>query len=707
MERFNYCNSLKNIPIPSKEYYFKQMIVKTDEFVQRLRWKAHFFLNPKENHTTKPTFGFKTQRSAPTIRELCPFENDLYDAISNIKFTEYRSPFQQKLKRDVATINKSKNIFVIADKTSNVYEMSTDKYNKLLLDNVTRSYRQTTFEDIDTVNREARDICVKLDIDDRVDVMSENPAFITIKHHKRNFEDNTQCRLINPAKSQIGKISKTILDSINIELRASLKLSQWKSTREVIDWFDTIENKRDKNFIQFDICEFYPSISEELLTKALDFAQSHDCIARLISKENREIIMHCRKSFLFTVDQGNKDGRPTPWTKMTGDFDVTMGAPDGAEVCELVGLYILNELSKNLPDIDFGLYRDDGLAVHKTTSGPQRDRVRKKIIAIFQEHGLKIEIDTNLKTVNFLDITLNLDKSKYSPYMKPNDKPIYVHNESNHPRCTLRQIPISINKRLSGISSSKSDFDAASKPYQDALDASKFKHKLSFNPSNDEHNKTRNRKGKREITWYTPPFSLSVRTNIGRQFIELVKKHFHPKSPLYKIFNKNTLKLSYSCTGNMKNVIQAHNRKILRPQKKTPCNCRKKDLCPLNGDCQESVVYKATLQHNNQTFEYIGSSENFKKRHSNHKSSFKNASCRNATALSKFVWENGVSPDDVTWTKMRSAKAYSAGSTHCNLCTQEKLCIFQSTNQNAGSLNKRTEVTAACRHRARLKLKVC
>ena len=683
------------------------MIVKTDEFVQRLRWKAHFFLNPKENNNNIPTFGFKTQRSAPTIRELSPFEDDLYDAISNIKFTDYRSPFQHKLKSDVATINKSNNVFVIADKTSNVYEMSTDKYNKLLFDNVTRSYRQTSFADIDTVNREARDICVKLNIDDRVDVMSENPAFITIKDHKRNFEDNTQCRLINPAKSQIGRISKSILDSINIELRASLKLSQWRSTHEVIDWFDSIEHKRDKNFIQFDICEFYPSISEELLTKALDFAQSHDCIARLISKENREIIMHCRKSFLFTVDQGNKDGRPTPWTKMTGDFDVTMGAPDGAEVCELVGLYILHELSQNLPDIDFGLYRDDGLAVHKTISGPQRDRIRKKIVAVFQDHGLKIEIDTNLKTVNFLDITLNLDKSKYSPYMKPNDKPIYVHSESNHPRCTLKQIPISINKRLSSISSSKSDFDAASKPYQDALDASKFRHKLSFNPTNDDLNKTRKRKGKRHIIWYTPPFSLSVKTNIGRQFIELVKKHFHPQSPLYKIFNKNTLKLSYSCTGNMKNVIQAHNRKILRPQKKTPCNCRKKDSCPLNGDCQESVVYKATLHHNNKTFEYIGSSENFKKRHSNHKSSFKNASSRNATALSKFVWENGISPDDVTWTKMRSAKAYSAGSTHCNLCTQEKLCIFQSTNQNAGSLNKRTEVTAACRHRARLKLKVC
>ena len=101
--------------------------------------------------------------------------------------------------------------------------------------------------------------------------------------------------------------------------------------------------------------------------------------------------------------------------RAAGDFDVTMGAPDGAEVCELVGLYILHELSQNLPDIDFGLYRDDGLAVHKTISGPQRDRIRKKIVAVFQDHGLKIEIDTNLKTVNFLDITLNLDKSKYSP----------------------------------------------------------------------------------------------------------------------------------------------------------------------------------------------------------------------------------------------------------------------------------------------------
>ena len=334
------------------------------------------------------------------------------------------------------------------------------------------------------------------------------------------------------------------------------------------------------------------------------------------------------------MDQ-NKNGRPTPWTKINGDFDVTMGAPDGAEVCELVGLYRLNELTNRLPEIDFGLYRDDGLATHKIIPGHQRDNIWKKIIAIFKENRLKIEISTNLKIVNFLDVILNLDKGKHSPYIKPNDKPLYTHCESNHPKHILKQIPISINQRLSNISSSKEDFKAATKPYQDALAASHFKHKLQFiQPTAENETKSRNRKGKRDIIWYNPPFSKSVKTNIGRQFIELVKKHFPPQSPLYKIFNKNTLKLSYSCTGNMKNVIQAHNRKILIPKNKKPCNCRSKDSCPLQGDCQDSVVYKATLKHNNQNFEYIGSSENFKKRYSNHKSSFKNFSNRNATALS-------------------------------------------------------------------------
>ena len=87
--------------------------------------------------------------------------------------------------------------------------------------------------------------------------------------------------------------------------------------------------------MQYDIEEFYQSISKNLLKKAIDYARSFVSISR----EEEETLMHCRKSLLFS----NSD----IWIKKDGnkDFDVTMGSFDGAEICELVGLYILYILS--------------------------------------------------------------------------------------------------------------------------------------------------------------------------------------------------------------------------------------------------------------------------------------------------------------------------------------------------------------------------
>ena len=119
----------------------------------------------------------------------------------------------------------------------------------------------------------------------------------------------------------------------------------------------------------------------------------------------------------------------------------------------------------------------------------------EEITAIFQENGLKIDISSNLKIVYFIDVTQNPDKAKHSPYMKTNDKPQCDPNHSKH---ILKQIPISINQRLSNNSSSKEDFDAATKPYQDALDTSHFEQKLQcIQPTAENEAKSRNRKGKK------------------------------------------------------------------------------------------------------------------------------------------------------------------------------------------------------------------
>ena len=83
-----------------------------------------------------------------------------------------------------------------------------------------------------------------------------------------------QCRLINPAKNPIERISKKILDSITSKVKTETSLKLWKSTDEVINWFKTSVQKGNSRFIKFDICEFYPSITEELFIKALEYARS-------------------------------------------------------------------------------------------------------------------------------------------------------------------------------------------------------------------------------------------------------------------------------------------------------------------------------------------------------------------------------------------------------------------------------------------------
>ena len=128
------------------------------------------------------------------------------------------------------------------------------------------------------------------------------------------------------------------------------------------------------------------------------------------------------------------------WIKKHSDrmFDVTMGSYDGAETCELVGAYLLCQLPKEINRTDqIGLYRDDGLAAFRTTAR-KIEQIKELICKVFNSNQLQITIEANKKVVNFLNVTLDLNKQSYAPYIKPNNKPLYVHRESNHPPHILK-----------------------------------------------------------------------------------------------------------------------------------------------------------------------------------------------------------------------------------------------------------------------------
>ena len=86
-----------------------------------------------------------------------------------------------------------------------------------------------------------------------------------------------------------------------------------------------------------------------------------------------------------------------------------MGAPDGAEVCELVGVYLLSKIQSVLPAKSFGLYRDDELIVVHNPNGLLMERIRKALIAVFLAEGLKITVSPPSDSVNYLDVTYTAD----------------------------------------------------------------------------------------------------------------------------------------------------------------------------------------------------------------------------------------------------------------------------------------------------------
>ena len=233
--------------------------------------------------------------------------------------------------------------------------------------------------------------------------------------------------------------------------------------------------------------------------------------------------------------------------------------------------------------------------------------------------------------------------------------------------------------------------------------SSGYKEGISYTKSRGQNvGKRKNRP--RSIIWFNPPYSADIETNVAKTFLKLIDKHFPKSHILHKVFNRNNVKVSYSCTSNMRNLIKQHNAKILNETRKANsdgCNCRKRNSCPLDGACLASgIVYKATVTTNiGQPKIYIGSTEHsFKTRFNNHKISLKYRKHSHSTCLSKYIWElkDKGTDHEIKWSILKRAKPYSGKPSRCNLCLAEKLCIL--TADKSVLLNKRSELITKCRH---------
>ena len=171
-----------------------------------------------------------------------------------------------------------------------------------------------------------------------------------------------------------------------------------------------------------------------------------------------------------------------------------MGSYNGREVCKFVRLYLLNKLMPLFGTKNIVLYRDDGLAVIHQANGPKMDRIRKDIITLFKSEGVSITIDTNLTETDFLDVSFNLEMDKSFPYRKPNNTPLYIHSESNHPLSIIKQLPLMTSKRILNLSCNEHEFNNAKPLYKSALKSSGFNYSMEFEACVENARRNRNRK---------------------------------------------------------------------------------------------------------------------------------------------------------------------------------------------------------------------
>ena len=137
------------------------------------------------------------------------------------------------------------------------------------------------------------------------------------------------------------------------------------------------------------------------------------------------------------------------------------------------------------------------------------------------------------------------------------------------------------NRRISNLSCNENEFSKAKPLYESALKNSMFSYNMKFEAPVENTRRNRNKK----VIWFNLPYNLNVKTNIRKTFLNLVRKHFPRSHRFNKIFNLNTIKISYSSIPYVKNLIKQLNSNILSNDQdkiQRPCNFRMKESYPLN-----------------------------------------------------------------------------------------------------------------------------
>ena len=322
----------------------------------------------------------------------------------------------------------------------------------------------------------------------------------------------------------------------------------------------------------------------------------------------------------------------------------------------------------------------------------QLERIKKSLQKIFEDFGLEIVADSNLRIVNYLDVTRNLNGGSFRPCNKP-DIIQHINKESNHPLNLIKHLPAFIEKWLSNNSSDEKVFKESAIYYEDTLNKTGYIDKLIYIAPSASNQENKNKNHQRNVIWFNPPYSKSVTTRIDQSFLYQIDIH------LAKIdtFNRNKVKVSYCFIQNIKVIINNHNMNILHQSNeiKDECNCRNKKYCPLDWKClSPTAVYEGKITLTQLQWQSLLSS------------------CRKVvqrpnplpmkitrmTEFSKEYWEVKRSKfiPKVTWSTVRECPPYNLSKKKNYFCLNEKLEINSYNGNNL--LNKRSELINKCRY---------
>ena len=194
MEKLNFGYPLKNIPIPDEKSCKLRLSEKIEISIQKMRWRASFFINNNkkatEDYKQGFSYGLKSGRSPPQVKDLIQFEDDLVRIVKELNFRKVKNNFQKVLCEDMKQVYTSKKTRTPADKTSNIYRLNKNDYLNLLTNAITKTYKKANKNIGTKINKEGIKFAKQEDILDKIEINGKGNKYYSKRSQRELYKSS-------------------------------------------------------------------------------------------------------------------------------------------------------------------------------------------------------------------------------------------------------------------------------------------------------------------------------------------------------------------------------------------------------------------------------------------------------------------------------------------------------------------------------------